>query len=174
MSDPVGAGPPSGSDAKHVLPLAAAVLRRDAWRAEGLRVVLTNGCFDLLHVGHVRYLRAARALGDRLVVALNDDDSVAALKGVGRPIVRAAERAELLTALRAVDMVTIFDGPTAERVVEALRPDVYTKGGDYGGRAPEPPEARIAIALGAEVRYLDFVEGRSTRGLIDRIRATER
>lgn len=157
--------------AGRVLRLEKAVKRREKWRRSGRRVVLTNGCFDLLHVGHTRYLASARALGDRLIVALNDDASVKALKGPERPIIPAEERAELLAALWMVDAVVIFGGRTANHVVEAIRPDVYTKGGDYGGDAPEPPEAEVAEAHGGEVQYLQFVTGRSTRSLIARIRA---
>ena len=157
--------------AGRVLRLEKAVKRREKWRRSGRRVVLTNGCFDLLHVGHTRYLASARALGDRLIVALNDDASVKALKGQERPIIPAEERAELLAALWMVDAVVIFEGRTANHVVEAIRPDVYTKGGDYGGDASEPPEAKVAAAYGGEVQYLQFVTGRSTRSLISRIRA---
>lgn len=150
--------------------LADAAARCAAWRAAGLRIVLTNGCFDLLHVGHVRYLADARRLGDRLVVALNDDASVRALKGAGRPILPAAERAELLAALRTVDLVTVFDGPTAVDVVAALRPAVYVKGGDYDAAAQRPPEADAAVAVGAAVRFVPYVAGRSTRAIIAAIR----
>lgn len=153
-----------------ILDLAGLVALRDEWRRRGERVVLTNGCFDLLHMGHARSLSSARALGQRLVVALNDDASVRALKGEGRPILPAAERAEMLAALRVVDAVTIFAGATAERVVRDVRPDVYVKGGDYGPGRIEPPEARVAVAVGAEVRFIAFVPGRSTREIIARIR----
>jgi rfaE bifunctional protein nucleotidyltransferase chain/domain len=165
------ARPGGETPAGTVLDLPALVERRALWRRHAERVVLTNGCFDLLHLGHVRYLAAARALGQRLVVAVNDDASVRALKGIGRPILPAPERAEVVAALRAVDAVTIFAGATAETVVRALRPDVYVKGGDYGSGALEPPEARVAAEVGADVRYLDFVPGRSTREIIARIRA---
>lgn len=136
-------------------------------RASGKRVVFTNGCFDLLHVGHTRYLEAARALGDVLVVGLNSDASVRGLKGPGRPVVPEAERAELLGALRCVDYVTLFDEPTPVEVIALLRPDVHTKGGDY--RADDLPEAATVRACGGEVAILPFSEGRSTTGLIERI-----
>lgn len=141
-----------------------------AWRRDGLEVVLTNGCFDLLHVGHVRYLAAARALGDRLVVALNDDASTRALKGAGRPLAPQRERAEVLCALRAVDAVVVFGGPTASSVVRELRPAVYVKGGDYSAAGNRPPEADVAEQLGASVVFLPYVKGRSTSELIERIR----
>ena len=153
-----------------VLSLAEAAAAVDRWSGRGLRVVLTNGCFDLVHVGHVRYLAAARALGDRLVVALNDDASTRRLKGPGRPVLPADERAELLCALRAVDIVVPFDTDTAVDVVRALGPAVYVKGGDYGGPGRVPPEAAVAGELGAEVLYIPFVSGRSSSALIEQIR----
>lgn len=153
------------------LTLDALRARRDAWSESGERVVLTNGCFDLLHSGHVRYLAAARALGDRLVVALNDDLSTRDLKGPGRPILPLAERAELLCALRVVDAVVAFGAPTAVDIVRALRPDIYVKGGDYGPGAKRPPEADAAEAVGAQVAFLPFVEGRSTSAIIAQIHA---
>ena len=148
----------------------------DAARAAGRRVVLTNGCFDLLHVGHVRGLRAARALGDVLVVGVNSDASVRALKGEGRPLVAQDERAELLAALEPVDYVVIFDEPTAERLAELVRPAVYAKGGDYAvaGAAFDPqrlPEAKVVAARGGETVLVPLVPGRSTSDLVARIRA---
>lgn len=158
------------STAERVLTLEMAVARVAAWRRAGQRVVLTNGCFDLVHVGHVRYLAAARRLGDALVVALNDDASVTALKGPGRPITPAAERAEILAALRAVDAVVVFAGATAVEVVQCLAPDVYAKGGDYAAAHRRPPEADAAEALGGEVAFLPYVAGHSTRALAARLR----
>jgi rfaE bifunctional protein nucleotidyltransferase chain/domain len=114
-----------------------------------LRVVLANGCFDLLHVGHVRYLEDARSRGDVLIVALNTDASVRALKGPGRPRVPLAERAELVAALRCVDFVTSFGEPTVESVLRALRPDVHAKGSDY--TTDTVPEAAIDRELGIEI-----------------------
>jgi rfaE bifunctional protein nucleotidyltransferase chain/domain len=132
---------------------------------------MTNGHFDLLHVGHVRYLRAARALGDALVVGLNSDDSARARKP-GRPLVPEDERAELLAALDCVDVVVIFDGLTANRLVEALQPEVYVKGGDWGQPGgPQPPEAEAVAAYGGRVVFLPYVPNRSTSNLIARIRA---
>lgn len=139
------------------------------WKAVGGRTVFTNGCFDLLHVGHLRYLQAARALGDRLVVGLNSDRSVRALKGPERPILPEAERAELLDALACVDAVVVFDEQTAERAIAAVKPDLYVKGGDY--QAEAIPETPLVRELGGEVRVLPFVEGRSTTSLIERIQA---
>jgi D-glycero-beta-D-manno-heptose 1-phosphate adenylyltransferase len=146
-----------------------------AWRAEqaaaGRSVVFTNGVFDLLHVGHVRYLQAARALGGALVVGLNSDASAAALKP-GRPLLPQAERAEVLAALACVDAVVIFDGTEANELVEALRPDVYVKGGDWGqAGGKQPPEAAVVAGYGGRIAYLPYVAGHSTSALIERIAA---
>jgi rfaE bifunctional protein nucleotidyltransferase chain/domain len=138
-------------------------LSEDLHRA-GKRIVLTNGHFDLLHIGHVRYLQAARRLGDVLIVAINDDVSTRRRKGRARPLVPEAERAELLAALACVDYVTIFPGETAEEVVRLVRPHVYVKGGDYGtteedaasGKQPLP-EAPVVRALGGEVVLIPSV-----------------
>src|SRR5216117_3722261 len=112
-------------------------------RAEGRRIVLANGCFDLLHVGHVRYLAAARRLGDVLFVGINGDTAVARLKGPGRPLMPAAERMEMLAALRDVDHVVVFDDDTADRLLDAVRPDVHAKGTDYTeSTVPERATAR--------------------------------
>jgi rfaE bifunctional protein nucleotidyltransferase chain/domain len=148
--------------------LAEALARRAAWAEAGERVVLTNGCFDLLHAGHVRYLAAARARGDRLVVALNDDAGVRRLKGPGRPLMPLSDRAELLAALRSVDLVVAFGQDTAVDLVRALAPEVYAKGGDYGP-GNWPPEASAAAALGAEVAFLALAPGRSTTALARRL-----
>ncbi|MBC7265086.1 MAG: XTP/dITP diphosphatase [Chloroflexi bacterium] len=148
--------------------------RRQDWRAEGLTFVLTNGVFDLLHVGHVRYLQAARRLGDVLVVGLNSDASAQAIKGPGHPIQPQDERAEILAALSCVDYVVIFDQPTAEQLVESLQPDVYVKGGDYAGWEEHVtgkglPEGPIVKAYGGQVKILPYFPGRSTSDLIRRI-----
>jgi rfaE bifunctional protein nucleotidyltransferase chain/domain len=152
-----------------VLSIEAAVAWREAW--VGRTVVMTNGHFDLLHVGHVRYLRAARDLGDALVIGLNSDASTRARKP-GRPLVPEAERAELIAALACVDAVVIFDGLTANGLVAALHPEVYVKGGDWGQPGgPQPPEAEIVASYGGRVVYLPYVPNRSTTDLIARIRA---
>ena len=139
-----------------------------ALRAHGQRIVFTNGCFDILHVGHVRYLGAARALGDCLVVGLNSDASVRRLKGPERPVNEEADRAEVLDALRAVDYVTIFDEPTAEDLIARIRPDVYVKGGDY--TLDTLPEAKIVQQYGGRVAFVDLVPGRSTTKGIEKLR----
>ena len=142
----------------------------DTGRADGGTIVFTNGCFDILHAGHVRYLTAAEAMGDFLVIGLNSDASVRRLKGEGRPIVSEADRAEVLDALRAVDIVTIFDEPTAEELVRLVRPHVYVKGGDYS--LDTLPEAKIVQAAGGRVEFIPFLEGHSTTGVIERIKAS--
>jgi len=142
--------------------------RLAADRAGGARVVFTNGCFDLLHPGHVRYLAAARELGDVLVVGLNDDASVRRLKGPGRPVMRVAERAEVLAALAAVSHLILFDDDTPRSLIAALRPDVLVKGADW---APgDIVGADEVQATGGRVERIDLVPGVSTSELIRRIR----
>ena len=142
----------------------------DRLRAAGKKLVFTNGVFDLLHPGHVRYLAAAKALGDVLIVGLNSDDSVRRLKGPGRPIQDEQARAEVLAALAAVDLVVIFNEDTAAELVSLIRPDVYVKGGDYAGAEPARwPEAEIVRGYGGEVRTLDLVAGHSTSVIIRKI-----
>ena len=143
------------------------VLLREA-RNRGERVIMTNGCFDILHAGHVAYLEEAKALGDRLIVAINDDDSVTRLKGSGRPITPLADRMAVLAGLAAVDWVVPFSEDTPESLIAGLLPDVLVKGGDY--RAEDVAGGRAVIANGGEVRILSFRQGRSTSGLIDAIR----
>lgn len=146
---------------------------RAEWRGAGQTMVLTNGAFDLIHAGHVAYLAAARALGDLLIVGLNSDASVRAYKGPLRPLVPEMQRAAVLAALRSVDYVTLFETPTAEPLVDALRPDIYAKGGDYahpaGGAGKELPEARIVLAYGGSVRLIQYEEGLSTTALLERV-----
>ena len=144
------------------------------WRArlrgEGRRLVFTNGCFDLLHVGHVRYLEAARSLGDALLVAINSDRSVRELKGEGRPVMGERERAEVLAALAAVDGVTVFDELSPRSLIAEVLPDVLVKGGDYG--LDEIHGREEVEAAGGRVLALPFVEGASTTSIIERIRKT--
>src|SRR5881396_2410500 len=138
-------------------------------RADGRRVVATNGCFDLLHVGHVRYLQAARALGDFLVVGLNGDRSVHELKGAGRPITTQSDRAEILAALACVELVTIFPEIRATKFLAAVRPTVYVKGGDYTSETLDEEERAILKEIEAAIRLIPFEIGYSTSGLIEKI-----
>jgi rfaE bifunctional protein nucleotidyltransferase chain/domain len=147
-----------------VLGIEEAARWADSQRQKGRRIVLANGVFDLLHVGHVRYLGAARALGDVLVVAVNSDASVRRLKGQGRPIMSAAERAELISALRPVDAVVVFEEDTVDRLVAVLRPDVQAKGTDYS-EATVPERAGV-LAAGGRVAIAGDPKDHSTRDLI--------
>ena len=142
---------------------------RDRFAKANLKLVLTNGCFDLLHAGHVRYLRAARNLGHALVVALNSDASVRALKGPSRPLNSEGDRAEVLAALACVDFVTIFSEPRVTKLIETVRPMIYAKGGDYTVDSLDPGERAALEACGAEIRILPLVPGRSTTELIRRM-----
>ena len=153
--------------------LAAEVQRR---QQAGERAVFTNGCFDLLHLGHVRYLQDARALGDFLVLGLNSDESTRILKGSGRPLVPEEERAEILAALTCIDYVTIFPEKTASNLIEALQPAIYVKGGDYAGghdNLPDTdrlPEAKFVLAYGGTIRLIPYLPHHSTTELIAKIK----
>ena len=140
--------------------------------ARGQTLVFTNGVFDLLHVGHVRYLAAARALGDALLVAVNSDRTVRELKGEGRPVINENERAEILAALRQVDYVTIFDDVSPRLLIARLLPDVLVKGGDYG--LDEIHGREEVEAAGGRVVSLPFVDGASTSTLIERMKRTKK
>jgi len=144
------------------------IAERIRLRASGNKLVFTNGVFDLLHVGHVRYLEQARALGDALVVAINSDRTVRELKGDGRPLIDEDERAEILSALRVVDYVTIFDDVSPRSLIAELLPDVLVKGGDY---ALDEIHGREEVeAAGGRVVSLPFVEGASTSAIIERMK----
>ena len=143
-----------------------AVLREE-YQRQGKRLVLTNGCFDLLHTGHVRYLQQARGLGDALLVAVNSDRSVQELKGPTRPLNSEEDRAEVLAALRCVDHVTIFDDLRVTDVIKQLRPAIYAKGGDYTPETLDPGERAALEECGTEVKILQLVPGRSTTRLIE-------
>ncbi|MBV8211940.1 MAG: D-glycero-beta-D-manno-heptose 1-phosphate adenylyltransferase [Verrucomicrobia bacterium] len=147
----------------------AAVIRKTC--AEQ-RLVFTNGCFDILHVGHIRYLTAAKQLGDILVVGLNSDDSVRQLKGPNRPINSEADRAEVLAALAVVDHVVIFREERVSRLVTLLRPDLYVKGGDYSIDSLDRGEVDALRSVGAEIKIVPLVPGRSTTRLINAIQNT--
>lgn len=150
-----------------LLDLDAAVRLADTWRGQGKRLVLANGCFDLLHVGHVRYLQGARALADALVVAVNTDRSTRMSKGPDRPIIPEAERAELVAALACADLVLLFDEPDVRAVIRALRPDVHVKGTDY---TPETvPERDEVEAYGGQVAVAGDPKAHSTTELQRRL-----
>jgi D-glycero-beta-D-manno-heptose 1-phosphate adenylyltransferase len=138
--------------------------RVDAWRTVGERITLANGCFDLLHVGHVRYLHAAKQLGGRLIVALNSDESVRALKGEGRPIMPAEERAEILAALSDVDAVVIFPELDVRALIREIRPDVQAKGTDY--TADSVPERDVVVACGGRVEIVGDPKDHSATEII--------
>lgn len=157
---------------RKVLTLGQAARWAAAARRGGQRVVATNGCFDLLHFGHVSYLQRARKLGDLLVVGLNGDRSVRELKGPGRPLVPQEQRAAVLAALACVDAVVIFPQVRAHRFLAAVRPDVYVKGGDYRPETLVGRERAVLTAAGARIRILPFVKGFSTTRLLARIRKT--
>ena len=153
-----------------VLTLEALRAERRQLRQAGLSLAFANGHFDLLHVGHLRYLQAARAEADRLVVALNNDESVASLKGPGRPLVPAEERAELLAALEPVDYVVIFEGDTPAPLLKELEPDVHCKGTDYG--TPEKvPEYPVVRAYGGRTALVGDPKDHATSDLISKVRA---
>jgi rfaE bifunctional protein nucleotidyltransferase chain/domain len=139
-------------------------------REDGKRLVATNGCFDILHVGHIRYLAAARRLGDMLVVGLNGDESVRALKGEGRPLNNERDRAEVLAALESVNYVTIFPQVRATAFLEAAQPRVYVKGGDYRLETLNPEERDALERCGATIEIIPFEKGYSTTGLIEKLR----
>jgi rfaE bifunctional protein kinase chain/domain/rfaE bifunctional protein nucleotidyltransferase chain/domain len=153
-----------------VLPLDELLQRVAGEREQGKRIVLTNGCFDVLHRGHTRYLTQAKQLGDVLIVAVNGDESVRRLKGPDRPINALADRAGVIAALSCVDYVTAFDTDTPVPLIEALRPDIYAKGGDYSSQMLE--EAPVVERCGGVVRILDYVPERSTTAMVEKIRTT--
>lgn len=149
-------------------------LRRqvEAWRARRDSIVLANGCFDLLHAGHVRYLHAAKQLGDRLVVGINSDESVRELKGEGRPLMPAGERAEILAALSDVDAVVVFSEPDVNALVREIRPDVHAKGTDY--TAENVPERGTVIACGGRVEIVGDPKDHSATEIIHQMRGLSR
>jgi rfaE bifunctional protein nucleotidyltransferase chain/domain len=136
-------------------------------RADGRTIAFANGCFDLLHVGHVRYLQAAAREADRLVVAVNDDPSASALKGLGRPVISAADRAELVAGLRGVDYVLVFSGLTVGPLLELIRPDVHCKGTDY--TVDTVPERAVVRAYGGRTAIVGDAKEHSTRALVSRL-----
>ena len=151
-----------------VLTLEEIILRFGREKRNGKRLVFTNGCFDLLHPGHIESLETARALGDMLIVGINSDESVRTLKGPGRPVIPAEERAEILANLECVDAVVIFDEPTPQRVIAALLPDVLVKGGDWPGN--QIVGRKEVEAAGGKVVRVEVVEGYSTSEILRKIR----
>jgi D-glycero-beta-D-manno-heptose 1-phosphate adenylyltransferase len=146
--------------------------RSEELRRKGKKLVLTNGCFELLHVGHIRYLERARALGDALAVGLNGDESVRRLKGAGRPVTPEGDRSEVVAALQAVDYVVIFDEDTAEELVEDINPAVYVKGGDYSANPEDanyPPEGLVMRRHGGEVTIVRLQPGYSTTAALKKL-----
>ncbi|HEY8966123.1 MAG TPA: adenylyltransferase/cytidyltransferase family protein [Candidatus Methylacidiphilales bacterium] len=154
-----------------IIPLSEAAAFRATLRQSGRRVVATNGCFDLLHVGHLRYLTQARERGDFLWVGLNADASVRELKGPTRPVNTEADRAEVLAALRVVDAVTIFPDVRAVRFLEAVAPDLYVKGGDYKPETLDAGERAAVAAGGGTIEILPLVPGKSTTATLERIKS---
>ncbi|HWE52843.1 MAG TPA: adenylyltransferase/cytidyltransferase family protein [Bryobacteraceae bacterium] len=152
--------------------LAELEVLRSRWAEEGKKIVWTNGCFDLVHAGHVRSLRDAKSLGDVLVVGINSDRSVREIKGAGRPLVGEKERAELLAALEPVDYVTIFDERDPRAALARLRPDFHCKGAEYADGSRPVPEAETVRSYGGQIRFLPFHPGLSTSSLIERILKT--
>ena len=148
-------------DRKNIIPLI------NDLKKQGQTIVTTNGCFDILHIGHLRYLKKAKSYGDVLVVALNSDSSTRALKGESRPINNQNDRAELLANLNCVDIVVIFDEISPEKLLVEIAPDVHTKGADY--TIETLPEAKAIMAAGGRIEFIDFVEGKSTTNTIKKI-----
>jgi rfaE bifunctional protein nucleotidyltransferase chain/domain len=150
-----------------VLALPQLLAQVEKHRQAGLQIVTTNGCFDLLHIGHLRYLQAAKALGDVLIVAINADASVRGLKGDLRPVVAEADRAELIAGLACVDYTVIFHGETPIPELQAIQPNIHVKGGQY--TVETLPEAPVLQAIGCEIAFIEMVDNRSTSQLIDKI-----
>ena len=157
-----------------LLPLDAACKWREDLRAAGRKLVVTNGCFDIMHRGHAAYLREARALGDALLVLVNSDASVRRLKGETRPVVGEVDRAFMLCALAAVDRVVIFDSERCDRELAALAPDIYVKGGDYTLEKLDPVERAALLDAGTHIVFKPFIPGFSTTTLIRRILDAEK
>jgi rfaE bifunctional protein nucleotidyltransferase chain/domain len=153
-----------------IFPFKEMLRFRENAKLEGKRIVLTNGCFDLLHRGHISYLQKSASLGDLLVVAVNSDESVRALKGDGRPLNQENDRAYALASLRCVDAVFVFRGPRLAGEIGDLKPDLYTKAGDYTLDSLEPSEKAALLECGCEIHLIPFIQGHSTTSLIERSR----
>jgi rfaE bifunctional protein nucleotidyltransferase chain/domain len=154
-------------DKKRILDRSELVVRVTAARTNSLRIVFANGCFDVLHVGHVRYLEAARALGDLLIVGVNSDDQARRLKGAGRPLVPQDQRAEIISAIEAVDLVTIFSEPTVTELLLALKPDIHAKGTDYTEESV--PERDVVRSYGGRVAIVGDPKDHSSSEMIEKL-----
>src|SRR5882762_5256921 len=152
-----------------IVPLERLRQRANDLRAAGKEIVATNGCFDLLHVGHVRYLKAARALGDALIVGINSDESVRSLKGANRPVNNQSDRAEIVAALECVDLVAIFPEERATKFLQFAAPDIYVKGGDYKKETLNSEETAVLKEIGAKIEILPLEKGYSTSELLGRL-----
>ena len=159
----------TGDPAENILSLSDAVKWRETLSLQKKRLVVTNGCFDILHRGHISYLYQAQALGDELLVLINSDASVKALKGPSRPLVSEADRAYALSALKPVSRVVIFDSPRCDCELAALRPDVYVKAGDYTIESLDDSERSALENCGAQIIFVPFVRGFSTTEFVNRI-----
>lgn len=137
-------------------------------KSENKKIVFTNGCFDILHAGHVRYLKESKKFGDILIVGLNSDVSVKKIKGESRPINPEMDRAEVLAGLEAVSYIVLFDEPSPVKLLEEIKPDIYTKGADY--TVETLPEAKTVLSYGGKIEFIKFLEGRSTTKIIDKIK----
>ena len=142
---------------------------RKQFRASGKKLIVTNGCFDILHLGHVTYLETARNLGDALLIGVNSDAAVRGLKGAGRPVNSETDRASVLAALQSVDGVCVFTDPTATKFLSAAQPDIYVKGGDYTLESLNQAERRAVESAGGKIILVPFVPGKSTTGLLEKI-----
>lgn len=151
-----------------ILNRSAMIVEIQKWRSANKKVVFTNGCFDLVHVGHLRTFNAAKKMGDILIVGINSDRSAKALKGETRPIISEQDRAELISALKPVDYVIIFEETDVAHLLETIKPDVYVKGGDY--TLENLPERETIVRFNIEVKFIPLVEGISTTELVNRIR----
>ena len=157
-----------------IMTLEEAMLWRQKLRAEGKKLVITNGCFDLLHRGHAEYMYESRLLGDALLVLANSDASVQALKGPSRPVIDQYNRAYMLTSLSSVDAVVIFDSQRCTRELQALEPDIYVKGGDYTIDSLNPAERDVLLAVGSKIVFKPFIPGFSTTTIVERIKNAEK
>ncbi len=159
--------PPADPDLTRIVKRDELIILVDAEKRFGKRIVFTNGCFDVLHVGHIRYLEAARALGDLLIVGINSDEQARRLKGKGRPLVPQDQRAEIISSLEAVDLVTIFSEPTVTELLLALKPDIHAKGTDYTEESV--PERDVVRSFGGRVAIVGDAKDHSSSEMIDRL-----